>query len=251
MRNSALIIAISILLSRVLGILREMMLARMAGINLEKNALDLAFMIPDILNSLIATGFLSIIFIPIFTGYMVKKDEERAWKFFSHVLNSLGLLMLVLLVPAWIYMRECILLFSTVNPSPEVLDKAVHFGRIILPGQIAFFAGSFFVALQHTRKQFLIPALTGLVYNVAIIVGGWLGRAQGIDGFAWGVPVGAFSGFLILQWWGARRGGLQWKSSISFRDPDLHRYVKLMLPLMFGVGSMFALEFIINGLRIW
>ena len=59
------------LLSRVLGIFREMLLAHAAGVSLEKNALDLAFMIPDILNHVVSTGFLSIIFIPIFTGYKV------------------------------------------------------------------------------------------------------------------------------------------------------------------------------------
>lgn len=88
MNKAAIIVAVSMLLSRVLGIFREMLLAHAAGVSLEKNALDLAFMIPDILNHVVSTGFLSIIFIPIFTGYKVAGDEKGGWKFFSNVLNT-------------------------------------------------------------------------------------------------------------------------------------------------------------------
>ena len=94
MNKAALIIAISMLASRVLGILREMLLAHNAGTGLEKNALDLAFMIPDILNHVVSTGFLSIIFIPIFTGYLVSSEEDKGWKFFSNVLTTIGVFLL-------------------------------------------------------------------------------------------------------------------------------------------------------------
>ena len=98
MNKAAIIIAVSMLASRVLGIFREMLLARAAGVSTEKNALDLAFMIPDILNHVVSTGFLSIIFIPIFTGYLVQKKEEAAWRFFSNILNTLGLFLLFLIL---------------------------------------------------------------------------------------------------------------------------------------------------------
>lgn len=106
MNKAAIIVAVSMLLSRVLGIFREMLLAHAAGVSLEKNALDLAFMIPDILNHVVSTGFLSIIFIPIFTGYKVAGDEEKSWKFFSNVLNTFGAILLVLVIPAFIFMPE-------------------------------------------------------------------------------------------------------------------------------------------------
>ena len=247
MNIAALIIAASLLASRVLGILREMLLARVAGVALEKNALDLAFMIPDILNHVVSTGFLSIVFIPIFTGYMVRGEEDRAWRFFSNILNVMGSVLLLLTVPSFIWMRELILLFTAADPSPELLEKATYYGRIILPGQIFFLAGSFMVAVQHTRKQFLLPSLTGVVYNVAIVVGGWIGRAHGVEGFAWGVPVGACIGFGLLQLIGIRRGKAQYFLIWKPRDPDFRKALALMLPMMLGVGSMFAMEFVIRS----
>lgn len=247
MNKAAMIIAASMLASRVLGILREMLLARTAGVNAEKNALDLAFMIPDILNHVVSTGFLSIIFIPIFTGYLVKGEEERGWKFFSNILNVLGLFLLALVVPSFIWMRELLELFTAAELSAELLDRATHFGRIILPAQLFIFAGSFLVAVQHTRKQFLIPSLTGVIYNAAIIIGGLLGAGHGLEGFALGVPAGAFIGFFVFQIYGAHRGGVKYFLEFSPLSKDVKRYVKMMIPMSLGVGSMFALEFVIRS----
>src|SRR5690554_424880 len=247
MNYSAFIIAVSLLVSRVLGIFREMLLAKNAGISLEKNALDLAFMIPDILNHVVSTGFLSIIFIPIFTGYYVQNKEKEAWAFFSNILNSLGLLLLILIVPSFIWMRELIVLFSAAELPSVLLDRATYFGRIILPAQLFIFAGSFLVAVQHTRKQFLIPSLTGVIYNAAILLGGISMAHLGLEGFAWGVPIGAFVGFFALQILGSYRGGVRYSFYLNPKHPDVFRYIKMMLSMSFGVGRMFALEFIIRS----
>lgn len=255
MNKAAIIVAVSLLLSRVLGIFREMLLAHAAGVSLEKNALDLAFMIPDILNHVVSTGFLSIIFIPIFTGYKVANDEKGGWKFFSNVLNTFGLVLLILVVPAFIWMKELIALLTVDGVTPELLERATYYGRIILPGQIFIFVGSILVAVQHTRKQFLIPSLTGLIYNIAIVVGGiagieigkHTGTNLGLEGFAWGVPVGSFIGFFALQILGAKRGGVHYEVICQPTHPDIVRYFKMMLPMSLGVGSMFGLEFIIRS----
>ncbi|MCF0216231.1 MAG: murein biosynthesis integral membrane protein MurJ [Fibrobacteraceae bacterium] len=255
MNKAAIIIAVSMLLSRVLGIVREMLLAHAAGVSLEKNALDLAFMIPDILNHVVSTGFLSIIFIPIFTGYKVAGKEEESWKFFSNVLNTFGMVLLILVVPAFIFMPELLNLLTRSGATPELLSRATYYGRIILPGQVFIFVGSILVAVQHTRKQFLIPSLTGLIYNAAVIIGGTFciymskvtGVKYGLEGFAWGVPIGAFIGFFALQIFGAKRGGIQYKLILQPKHPDIIRYFKMMLPMSLGVGSMFGLEFIIRS----
>ena len=223
MNKAAIIVAVSMLLSRVLGIFREMLLAHAAGVSLEKNALDLAFMIPDILNHVVSTGFLSIIFIPIFTGYKVAGDEKGGWKFFSNVLNTFGIALLILVVPAFIWMQELLQLLTVDGATPELIERATYYGRIILPGQVFIFVGSILVAVQHTRKQFLIPSLTGLIYNVAIVGGGALGLALG------------------------KYTGTDYEFIVQPKHPDIVRYFKMMLPMSLGVGSMFGLEFIIRS----
>ncbi|MCL1956464.1 MAG: hypothetical protein FWF63_04000 [Fibromonadales bacterium] len=247
MNKASLIIAISLLASRVLGVLREMLLAKIAGVNEQKNALDLAFMIPDILNHLIGTGFLSIVFISLFTTHLLKQNENEGWRSFSNIFNVLGLLFLILAVPAFIFMRELILLLTATSPSEDILNLATHFGRIILPGQLFFFAGSFLIAAQQARKQFFIPSLTGIIYNASIVLFGWLFKDSGVSGFAWGVPIGAFIGFFILQIIGSYRGGVKYFFTFNPRNSELIKTVKLLLPMILGAGSMFALEFAIRS----
>lgn len=225
-----------------------MLLANLGGVGLEKSALDLAFLIPDMLNHVVSTGFLSIVFIPLFTEYLLKKDSEAAWGYFSRILNALVVLILLLGIPAWIWMGELLQLLSSRQISPELLARATHFGRIILPAQLFFLIGTFLIAVQHTRKQFLLPSLTGVLYNLFIIIGGWLGRHQGLDGFAWGVPVGSALAFVALQLFGTLRGGLHWRPHLNFRNPEILLYLRRMLPLVLGVGAMFSLELVIRAL---
>jgi putative peptidoglycan lipid II flippase len=224
-----------------------MLLAKIAGVNEQKNALDLAFMIPDILNHLIGTGFLSIVFISLFTTHLLKQNESEGWRSFSNIFNVLGLLLFALAVPAFIFMRELILLLTAVQPSEEILNLATDFGRIILPGQLFFFAGSFLIAAQQARKQFLIPSLTGIIYNASIVLFGWLFKDSGVSGFAWGVPIGAFIGFFVLQTIGSYRGGVKYFFTFNPRNIELIKTIKLLLPMILGAGSMFALEFVIRS----
>jgi len=245
--KASLIIAASLLASRVLGVLREMLLAKIAGVNEQKNALDLAFMIPDILNHLIGTGFLSIVFISLFTTHLLKQNEDEGWRSFSNIFNVLGSSLLILAIPAFIFMRELILLLTAVPPSEEILLMATHFGRIILPAQLFFFAGSFLIAAQQARKQFFIPSLTGIIYNASIVLSGWFFREGGVIGFAWGVPIGAFIGFFILQIIGSYRGGVKYFFSFNPKDLEFSKAIKLLFPMILGAGSMFALEFVIRS----
>jgi len=247
MNKASLIIATSLLASRVLGVLREMLLANIAGVNEQKNALDLAFMIPDILNHLIGTGFLSIVFISLFTTHLLKQNEDEGWRSFSNIFNVLGLFLLILAVPAFIFMRELILLLTAAPPNEEILALATHFGRIILPAQLFFFAGSFLIAAQQSRKQFFIPSLTGIIYNASIVLFGWIFKENGVVGFAWGVPIGAFIGFFVLQIIGSYKGGIRYFPAFNPLNPELAKTVRLLLPMVLGAGSMFALEFVIRS----
>ncbi len=227
--------------------MREMLLAKIAGVNEQKNALDLAFMIPDILNHLIGTGFLSIVFISLFTTHLLKQNENEGWRSFSNIFNVLGSFLLILVIPAFIFMRELILLLTVAPPSEEILQLAIYFGRIILPAQLFFFAGSFLIAAQQARKQFFIPSLTGIIYNASIVFFGWIFKENGVAGFALGVPIGAFVGFFVLQIIGSYRGGVKYFPAFNPANSELIKTLKLLLPMILGAGSMFALEFAIRS----
>ncbi|MFC1586038.1 murein biosynthesis integral membrane protein MurJ [Fibrobacterota bacterium] len=242
--RGTLIIAASLVLSRFLGVFREILLAGLAGLNADKNAYDLAFLLPDIINHLISTGYLSVTFIPVFTGYLVQGKEHKSWDFFSNILTTCFLLLIGATIIVWVFSEPLILALSRSDPNPETLKLAVRYCRIILPAQLCFFAGAILTAVQHVNLRFLVPALSGLVYNFSIILGGWLGRTRGLEGFAWGVLLGAFLGSFLLQIWGGKQAGARYKLKINVFDPDFIRFVKLTLPLILGLGAVFALELV-------
>ena len=245
--KATLIISVATLLSRVLGILRDVLLADMVGLGFEKSAYDLAFLVPDIINHIVSTGYLSITFIPIFTAFMVKKQEDKGWEFFSHLLKLFSLTLIPFIVLCWIFIRPILELLTDSSMNPKILDLAVTYSRIILPAQICFFYAALFTAIQHVKMRFLFPALMGLFYNGAIIIGGWLGRAHGLYGFCWGVLGGALIGGLALQLFGAYRVGMKVTPGLPKINKSVLRYAQLTLPLVLGLGAVFALEFVLKS----
>lgn len=96
----------SLLLSRVLGLVRDMVMAGKFGSDWHTDAYTLAFSIPDLLFFLIAGGALSSAFIPVFSEYLHTKREKEAWRIFSSVTTIMSAIVLVFIVGAWIFARS-------------------------------------------------------------------------------------------------------------------------------------------------
>jgi len=240
---ATIIMMSSVLLSRVMGLVREQVLAGFGGTSFEMDAYVTAFLIPELLNHFLAGGFLSITFIPIFQRYLIKGDNENAWRSFSNLL-TIGSILFVILIPVTIIATPQILgLLGSHISDPAHKALAVHLTRIILPAQIFFYWGAFFSAVQMANNRFFLPALAPLCYNLGIILGGViLGPLIGIEGFAWGVLIGAFAGNILVQLPGAIKAGMKFSIRIDFKDHDLIEYVVKTIPLVLGLGMTFSNE---------
>jgi putative peptidoglycan lipid II flippase len=228
---AALIMGVSVLLSRFMGLIRDKIISYLVGASQESDLYFAAFVIPDFINYLLAGAYFSITLIPLLSSYF-EKDEEDGWRFFSAVLIWIAVLISALTALA---MGEAPRLAHLAAPglTEEALARLALFLRIILPAQICFLLGSCVTSLLYLRKQFVVPALVPLVYNLMIILGGVLLQRRGMEGFCWGVLAGAFLGNLLLPFLAARSGnGL--KLYLSFYHPGLKRFFLLALPLMLG-----------------
>jgi putative peptidoglycan lipid II flippase len=244
---ASLIMMGSVFASRVMGLVREMVIAYAGGAGAMVDAYQVAFVLPEILNHIVASGFLSVTFIPLFTGYLARGDEEGAWRLATTLLALFGGLLAALIVVAEIWCPHLVALVAPGLAGDAVMPAAVRMTRIVLPAQLCFFAGGLFTAVQFARERFFIPALAPLIYNLGIICGGLAGIGSGgMDGFAWGVLGGAFAGNFLLQFWGARRAGLRLVPGGRWRHPDVGRYLRLTLPLMLGLSMMFSAEFFLK-----
>ncbi|MFH1241246.1 MAG: murein biosynthesis integral membrane protein MurJ [Pseudomonadota bacterium] len=241
---ASLIMMSSVFLSRIIGLLREVFIAYVGGASGEVDAYQMAFVLPEILNHVAATGFLSITFIPIFNKYLVRNREEEGWKVFSIIFSFFGTLLLVLILLAWFWTDGLVDLIAPGVHDPVIRALTIRMTRIVLPAQFFFFAGGLFMAVQFSKERFFLPALAPLLYNLGIILGGLLlAPWVGIEGFAWGVLGGAVVGNFVLQWIGARRVGMHFTFSLEFSHPDIKRYLFLTLPLILGLTMTFSTEF--------
>lgn len=234
---AALVVSGGVLLSRVLGQLREMIFAGMLGANDVTDQYVAAFRIPDFLNYLLAGGFLSITFIPIFSRYLADDDEAGGWEALSAILKPIAAGIVGLVVIGWVAAPTVIELIYP-DFTPDQIEGTVRLTRIVLPAQVFFVLGALFAAVQYAKGVFVVPTLAPIIYNAGIIGGGVTyalvtGEADP-EGFVWGAVVGAFVGNFALQWWGARRVGMRFTAGTGWTHPALGRYIAIAVPLMIG-----------------
>jgi putative peptidoglycan lipid II flippase len=244
---ASFIMMASVFASRMIGVFREMTIAGMGGIKSDVDAYQIAFIIPEILNHIVASGFLSITFIPIFAHYLSSNREDEGYRIFSIIMNGFGLVLLCFIFITLIWAPSFVHMFAPGIQDPATFALAVKMTRIIIPAQFFFFSGGLFMAIQFAKEKFFIPALAPLIYNLGIILGGLiLGPFLGMEGFAWGVLLGAFFGNFALQLMAARKLGVKYYPILGFTHPEFIRYIRLTLPLMIGLTMTFSTEILLK-----
>ncbi len=232
---AALLLSVSVVASRILGYLRDVVIAARLGAGNETDAYYAAFGLPDLLFYFLAGGALSIAFVPLFSRYLVDGDEERGWRLLSNIATTGGLVITVAVAMAWVFAPELVgVLFPGFD---EVQREAtVRLTRIVLPGPVFFFVGGLLIATEMANKRFVAAALAPLIYNACIIFGGIaLEPSLGVDGFSWGVLAGSILGPFAMGLWFTRRTR-RLRPLVDLRSPDLWRYFVIAVPLMLGVS---------------
>ncbi len=229
---AALLLAGSVLLSRVLGFVREMVLAAQIGVGPATDAYYAAFQIPDLLNYLLAGGALAVAFTPLYLRTLHRDGEAAAASLLRVVHGTVGALVVVLTVALWLGTPALVALqFSGFDDETRALT--VKLTRIVLPGQIFFVTGGILRAVLMAHGRFGTQAAAPILYNLGIIAGGLIGG--GVQGFAWGALVGAVLGMWAYPIMDMRHVGRLGARVAPF-DPRFHAYLWRALPLMIGLS---------------
>lgn len=237
----------SLLLSRILGLLRDTVMAAKFGIQFDTDCYRLAVTIPDMIFFLIAGGGLSSAFIPIFSEFLHTDREKDAWRVFSVVTTLSAILVSALIGVAWVFAPNIAAFMaagkthtlangSVVPMSAHDIDQIVLMSRIMLPAQFSFMVGSVLIATLYARRRFVAPGMAPNIYNVGIIIGAMVGPTLGIGiaGMSWGALIGAAVGNLVLPILVMLRLGGHFTPSIDFRTPGVDKFFKLLLPVILG-----------------
>jgi putative peptidoglycan lipid II flippase len=226
----------SAFVSRIIGLVRVKYIAYLFGAGPQTDAFNSAFQLPDMIAYFLVGGTASVTFVTLLSRYRDTGREAEGTRALSVILTSMLLVLggAILLAEffAPFYVRWW---FKGFSPEQAALCTAMT--RILLPGQLLFFAGGVFGSVLLVRKQFALQAVTPLIYNLGIIFGGvFLARAAGISSLAWGALAGVFIGPFLMNAIGAHRVGVVYRPALDWRNEGLREWVRLSIPLMLGVS---------------
>ncbi len=237
--KAALLVMAAFALSRLLGLVRQVVFGACFGTGPEMDAYVAAQRLPEMIFLIVAGGALGSAFIPTFTGRLATGERERAWHLASAVIN----LLTVILVPlsAIAIIAAPWLVRTLIAPAfpPELQLRTAELMRVMLLSTTLFAVSGVVMGILNGHQHFLLPALAPIVYNIALIVGAlWGTRADiGTMGAAIGMVIGAVC-HLLVQVPGLIRYHAQYRPTLGLQDEDLHEVGRLMLPRVFGVAAV-------------
>ena len=244
--SATLLLMTAIMMSRVIGYIREAYIAYAFGAGAQTDAYVAAFTLPDWLNYIVAGGTASITFVSIYTRFLAQKREEEARKTFSIIITVMTTVLLIGTCVAEIFTPQ-FERWMFHGFTPQQLQLCVHLTRILLPAQIFFYVGGVISAVLLSHRLFLFPAFGPLIYNVFIILGGMvMGKHLGIASLAYGALLGSFVGPFLVNAIGAARVGTGYRPSFDVRNPSFREWVRLSIPLMVGVSLITADDWILR-----
>ncbi len=232
--SAALLLMVSNLLSGVLGLVRTAYINRIFGARAATDAYNAAFQLPDMIAYFLVGGVGSATLVTMLTRFRERGDEEGEDRTLSAVLNAmlmvLGAAILLAEFLAPLYTR---LAFPHFDQQRAQLCTSLT--RLLLPGQLFFFAGGVFGARLLARKIFLYQAVTPLIYTLGIILGAvFLSGRIGVYSLPAGVLLGVVLGPGLLTAYGAFRSGLHYTPVFQLNHPAFREWLRLNLPLMLG-----------------
>jgi putative peptidoglycan lipid II flippase len=242
--KSAGSVGIAVFCSRLLGLIREQVMAVLFGAGLSMDAFVVAFRIPNLLRDLFAEGALSAAFVTVFTDYDHKRGQEATWQLANNVLVILTILLSLITLLGMIFSEQIIQVMAPAFgrvAGKIALTKLLT--DIMFPFLILVSLAAVVMGILNTKGRFFIPAMASTFFNVGSIVGGvlcaWWAPAFGqppIVGMAIGTLIGGVLQFSV-QIPSLKRSGFSWRPHLNLKDEGLHRIMILMIPAVIGLSA--------------
>ncbi len=227
------------MVSRVLGLVRDIILATFFGATAGADAFFIAFKIPNFFRRLFAEGAFAQAFVPVLSEYREKRDPQAVRDFVDHVAGSLALVLALVTLLGVIFAPWIVLVFAPgYYDSPEKLALTGDLLRITFPYLLLISLTAFAGAVLNSHGRFAVPAITPVFLNLSLISGalwftGWFDTP--VVGLAWAVFLAGVVQ-LAIQAPALARIGLLPRPRPDFQDEGVRRVLKLMVPALFAVS---------------
>ena len=236
-------VSLAVLISRLLGLVRELTIAAVFGAGAVTDAWLVAFRIPGMLRDLVAEGALNSAFMPTFNRVLGRQGKEAAWQLASLVMSALLLILGAVAILFYLFSDSFVYLFAFgFGPVEGKFELTSTLIRIISPFLLLVALSSVAMGMLNSFDRFFLPAVTTAFFNVAIIGAAVLAvpwfESRGIPGI-YAVGFGAVAGGalqILVQAPTLARLGFRFRFRIQLKHPDLLRIGRLIGPAFLGVG---------------
>lgn len=238
------------LVSRLTGLIRDMVLAALLGGSRTADVFYIAFQLPNLARRVLGEGALSSFIVPLFVGRRIESGDREAWTFINRTLNAVFLLTLLMTLVGMIFSREVFNIFGGLGmlakaremggaDEEATLESIVHgvtLTRIMFPQMIGLAVGSIMMGVCHGLNRFTAASLGSTVLNVTMIVGGAMALYAGVDAdraTIW-LSISVVAGVVVriaIMIPTMARAGWRWSVRLSLMDPDVAKLFRMM-----GVG---------------
>jgi putative peptidoglycan lipid II flippase len=237
-------VGVATMVSRVLGLVREQVMATLFGAGLATDAFNVAFRIPNLLRDLFAEGAMSSAFVPTFTAVRKSKGDDEAWTLGLQLLWALAIVLAVVCAAGWVFAPVLVRWFAPgFSAVPGKVELTVTLARIMLPFLPAVAWAAAAMGMLNARGRFGIPAIAPAMLNVGMVAGGLalipVVQAWGhppIVAMAWGVLIGGVAQFAI-QVPALLAEGFRFRLEPPRLHPGVLRVAALMGPAAVGLAA--------------
>lgn len=237
--KAAGVVGLATMVTRILGYIRDMVIATAFGAGMEADAFFVAFRIPNMLRRFVGEGALTVTFIPVFVEEH-QQSEERAWKLTNSVMTLLMLLLTVLVTLGMVFMPAIIKVIAPgFDSNPEKFALTVSLTRLCFPYVFFISLAALATGVLNSLQHFLSPGLAPAMLNITLISAVFwlcpLFKNQPVTGLAIGVVAGG-----MLQWLfqvpSMVKRGFRYRISFDYKNPAVQKIGKLLLPTLFGLA---------------
>jgi putative peptidoglycan lipid II flippase len=232
------------LASRILGLLRDQVLAGVFGAGNEMDAFVVAFRIPNLVRDLFAEGAMSAAFVPTFTERLTLDGKDDAWRLGNNLLTSLLITTAALVAVGMVFTRPLVSAYAgDFARIPGKMDLTIRLTRMLLPflPMVAIAAAA--MGMLNSLHYFFVPALAPALFNIATIVCAFVlvpfMPSLGLPPIA-AIAIGALLGGILqvlVQWPPLKREGFRYRFLLDVREPGLRRVLMLMGPGTIGLAA--------------
>ena len=232
--KSTFIIMIVSVISKAVGFIRDMLIARGFGAGMYTDAYNIAVTIPETIFTLIGLA-ISTAFLPMLSRIRAKKGQNEMYDFANNVINILFVVSLIFFVVSSIFSKEIVYILAD-GFSEEALILATRLTRITLLNLLFLSVNACFTSMLQVNEDFIVPSILGLFFNLPMIVYLLIFRKYDIVGLTTANVIGNFMR-VVVQVPSLITHGYKFRLFINMKDSRLHEILLLIVPVIIGAGA--------------